>query len=593
LSSFDIKRPKPGPSPFDREAGADGPFAPPVNKLLGRSFGRSLSGLRASRDGASNQALGAKAHTVGTSISLGDGVREDPSDGASMQVLAHEVAHALGGGGSGQKAIDGGRDDAGEDEAHAASDAFRGYIDEGAEGPPPALEPATGGEAVVHRFDSGEHAHAVDNAARTMAEAGKPVDPAVAAQMARPVTLANGVTVTQGQITAMMGDYYAAYTTDPQSGKEHFDPARSFDYMNNADPKEMTKLAAIVGKEEGKVESALQQNASGTAPDVPNAMDIGPVNAVTDHRRTEVKKNDDGSQTTTGLAYLELAQRNSAHFNSGDESGTNNNMGAYDAFKKMSLEAAAQAAAMPPGPEREKAEQKALALEASGEHFLTDRFSAGHQFDKDKIVSENGGGLIGNLKARTFHEEPQEGGLDVKNAAGETWRAMDDGHWADRENADNRQRAAQATTDSYGELNSVLSGQRTPADIEAGPLAARKSTPVWDQAREDSLEKRAQGMSTLDVLTDKQVLPSVPSAIGDAAGREFDKAENGVVDAGKKVEGGASSLWGDIKDGASHAWSSASHAIGSLFGRKKGGADDLGALPKPTPAQADPHHDRA
>src|SRR5262245_36609225 len=92
-----------------------GPFSGPVNALLTESFGRSMDEIVVERgQGSANRALGAKAHTIGSTISLGDDIREDTTDVSSMQVIAHEVSHALAGGGSGEKLLDGGRHDAGE-----------------------------------------------------------------------------------------------------------------------------------------------------------------------------------------------------------------------------------------------------------------------------------------------------------------------------------------------------------------------------------------------------------------------------------------------------------------------------------------------
>ena len=79
-----------------------GPFTPQLNGLLSASFGSSLQGLQLKRgEGTKNQKIGALAHTIGNRISLGEHITEDPKDAHSMEVISHEVAHALAGGGTG------------------------------------------------------------------------------------------------------------------------------------------------------------------------------------------------------------------------------------------------------------------------------------------------------------------------------------------------------------------------------------------------------------------------------------------------------------------------------------------------------------
>ncbi len=129
-----------------------GPFDPALNAALGESFGTSMGGLSVSTgDDASNKAIGAAASTTGSDISLSSMVSEDMDDGWSMEVLAHEVAHSLAGGGTGEDLIDQ-PGDAGEAKADAAGAKFRSYVEGGMEGRAPSLRPATGGKAATHRW---------------------------------------------------------------------------------------------------------------------------------------------------------------------------------------------------------------------------------------------------------------------------------------------------------------------------------------------------------------------------------------------------------------------------------------------------------
>lgn len=101
-----------------------GPFNPQVNALLSQSFGQSLSDISVARgEGAKNRKISAEAHTIDRHISLGVHIKEDPSDAHSMEVIAHEVSHALARGGSGQHIIN----QAGDPGEHAAYDAGRQF----------------------------------------------------------------------------------------------------------------------------------------------------------------------------------------------------------------------------------------------------------------------------------------------------------------------------------------------------------------------------------------------------------------------------------------------------------------------------------
>jgi len=150
----------------DRSAGpgrapaGPGPFSADwLNGALATAFGMGLDGLdaRFGETGA-NDALGAQAQTEGQQMRFGGGVDADPAqpqaaDPAALEIIAHETAHALAGGGSGQAALDG-AGDPGEATADQAGQAFRRWAESGFEGPVPSLKPAQGGKASIHRYSS-------------------------------------------------------------------------------------------------------------------------------------------------------------------------------------------------------------------------------------------------------------------------------------------------------------------------------------------------------------------------------------------------------------------------------------------------------
>ncbi len=523
--------------------GARGPFAPPVTSLLRNCFGHMLDDITVARDeGGKNRGIGAAAHTIGRHISLGDNIKEDPADPHSMEVITHEVAHALGAPGQRQHVLDR-AGDPGEHAAYDAGRSLRSFIQGGGKGPAPQLKPAHGGRAGVHRFEAGEHADAVDNAASLLKDAetqgrkgAVTVDPKVAAQMNKKIKLDNGLEVTPGEITAMMGDFYGAFDKD---GK--FNASKSFDALNSADPKEMREILKAVNAEKesvAKVKSGQESEFHETDP--------GQLENLTKWREQKV----DAGGTTTGFSMLELASKNDSHFNKKDESGTDNNMGAYTTFHKMALEAAAKGD-----------KNKALALEASAQHFMTDRFAGGHQFDKDALMKASGKpGLLAQGVARIEHNKYNEQGVQVGNEQGESWNALGDAHWADKGNEQNRFQAAKAVYASYAELNSALDGKLSPdkiKDLSSSDLAAHKTVPKFDEQFQKKVEKEGADLSYPDLI--KEVGPDALNAAGPTIQRTLINSGATGRNLVKSWEENADSLnpmkaWNWLKGTAGEAW---------------------------------------
>ena len=109
-----------------------------------------MDGLSATFGDGEVASVGANATTTGADMAFAPGVAERQDDPAALETIAHEVAHALAGGGSGAHALDQ-AGDAGEASAEASGARFAAWVSGGMKGTAPRLRPATGGQAEVHR----------------------------------------------------------------------------------------------------------------------------------------------------------------------------------------------------------------------------------------------------------------------------------------------------------------------------------------------------------------------------------------------------------------------------------------------------------
>jgi Domain of unknown function (DUF4157) len=474
-----------------------GPFSPEINSVLTTAFGESLEDVSVTRGAQQfNDAIGARASAVGSQIFLNGDITESLESPDSMEIIAHEVAHALRPSSGAKLLSDSG--DAGERQAHDAGRAVRGGLERGhvASG---SAQAASGGEASVQRWESFEHKRSVDQALTNL-PAGTQVDPAVAAQLQAKIKLANGLEVSPGQITALMGDLYGQFD---KKGK--FDPKASFDQLNNGDPKEMKKLLGLLAREDAgeEIEASEWESA------------------------TRNRRGDSGS-------YLELAQRNDSHFSAPGNTGTDNNLGTYSAFHQMALEAAAKGDM-----------NTARALEASSMHYLTDRHAGGHNINKADVMAASGrdpGGVLANMAVKTAHDDLNENGTTVANAAGDSWRAYGDGEWESKGNEENKRRTSQSVYTSWNELTQAGSGARTPEDLAKGGYAALGTVPQWDQQRQEGAEAVARNTTIPEMLWNYG--SDLPDALVGKAKRAF----------GKYVENPVSDAWDWTKDKAGKAW---------------------------------------
>lgn len=477
-----------------------------VGEALVDCFGPAVAGVEIhGGEDAPNDDIGALGSAEGRRVSLSSDIDPARGDRQSLEVLGHEVAHALAGSSSGETALDQ-PGDPGEARADATGARFAAYVSGGMRGPAPRLHAATGGRARVQRFESSEHKDAVDGALDRLSASGDEslnslgadaqglLDPTKKIK----VGAGDGVELTPGEITAMMGDFYGAFDENGD-----FNPGASFHQLMNADPEELAALKELIDREEEGEEISPGQWSNALAGRKGESFEY------TDPKTGETK-------TFEQLGYLDLATRNNSHFSAETMEGTNNNMGAYSVFHEMALEEAQRLADNPEcSPENEEALNRLRALEACGMHYLTDRHASGHNFEKKGVMDASGynerglaswdwpglawgldaysgWGTTANLFVKAVHDEWNEGGLDVQSAQGDAWRAYGDGHWHDSQNHDNRDRTAASVGTSWAELGAVLNGAVSKETVDQEGYGAKDTVPAWNPQNQVAAEERAE-----------------------------------------------------------------------------------------------------
>lgn len=153
----------------------------------------------------------------------------------------------------------------------------------------------------------------------------------------------NGVSFTYGQIMTM-GDFYDTY-----------------DDLAKAPAAELTKVKTLVQKDEVHYRNTVLGIGSG-----------GP----------SVKNSEWGSSAGIGSRFMDLALKNYAHFSptiSSFKTSTDSNKLMWQRYHSRAIamaRAGTNSSALPP----------AYMVNAFGDHFLTDAFSAGHLINKDEVM---------------------------------------------------------------------------------------------------------------------------------------------------------------------------------------------------------------
>ncbi|WP_323160029.1 phospholipase [Pseudomonas fluorescens] len=302
------------------------------------------------------------------------------------------------------------------------------------------------------RFEGAEHTAVGDNTRLRFVEGAEPV----LAQNV-PLHLPNGLALTYGQVLALGGDFYGIVDRPINEGSTPADRLQRFTAAFDslaalpASKAEATQVLAIMQKEIDAVKQAIKE---GKQPH--EAYD-----ALGDTLSEEWNKITGGGSFVSALfplgRYLKLAANNADHF--GEWARL-----AYIAGHTAALQTAAAAHAS----QDELQLQRAYAMNAFADHYLTDLFSSGHlRVPRKAMAAAVTPSDLGSLITRFMHDEDSKFGLKVCNGHGEQWRAFGDKRYFDTTDADNRNQVNQAVQDSADEVYAAYSSGNVPTTFNA------------------------------------------------------------------------------------------------------------------------------
>lgn len=331
------------------------------------------------------------------------------------------------------------------------------------------------------RFEGAEHTAIGDNTRLRFIENAEPVF----AQNV-PLHLPNGLALTYGQVLALGGDFYGIVDRPINEGATPADRLQrftaAFDSLAalTASKTEATQILAIMQKEIDAVKQAIKD---GKQPH--EAYD-----ALGDTLSEEWNKITGGGSFVSALfplgRYLKLAANNADHFGEWARQ-------AYIAGHTAALQTAAAAHAS----QDELRLERAYAMNAFADHYLTDLFSSGHlRVPRKAMAAAVTPSDLGSLITRFMHDEDSKFGLKVRNGHGEQWRAFGDKRYFDAANADNRNQVNQAVQDSADEVYAAYSSGNVPTTFNALQRLP-DLTAVLDPANNFSPLFRLQGNKVL------------------------------------------------------------------------------------------------
>ncbi|HXH38303.1 MAG TPA: phospholipase [Thermoanaerobaculia bacterium] len=301
----------------------------------------------------------------------------------------------------------------------------------------------------VAQFEGGEHT-AIGNSV-TLSFPGTGALPAATA----PLTLANNLQLTYGQIVALAGDFYGVPANPISSGttfaqQQQFFLA-AFNTLNN-DP--TTQAAQILGVMQTEINAVRQAMLNGEQSS--SAYEV-----LGDTLSAQWNKITGGGSFVTPWyplgRYLQLAAVNFDHF-------SQDAVTSYTAGHAAAL-AQAVVASQQSGAAQIAALQMAYAMNAFADHFLSDLFSSGHmRTPRRQLYDSVTPSDLGSLLSREMHDEDSLFGLIVTSVnGGVTWRAYGDKRYADTVDQGNAGLVDDAVQTSASEVfQAFSSGQAIP-----------------------------------------------------------------------------------------------------------------------------------
>ena len=302
------------------------------------------------------------------------------------------------------------------------------------------------------RFEGAEHTAIGDNTRLRFVENAEPV----LAQNV-PLHLPNGLALTYGQVLALGGDFYGVVDRPINEGATPADRLQRFSAAFDTlatlptSRSEAPQILAIMQKEIDAVKQAIKD---GKPPH--EAYD-----ALGDTLSEEWNKITGGGSFVSALfplgRYLKLAANNADHFGEWARQ-------AYIAGHTAALQTAAAAHAS----QDELQLERAYAMNAFADHYLTDLFSSGHlRVPRKAMAVAVTPSDLGSLITRFMHDEDSKFGLKVRNARGEQWRAFGDKRYFEAADTDNRNQVNQAVQDSADEVYAAYSSGNVPTTFNA------------------------------------------------------------------------------------------------------------------------------
>ncbi|MBZ0231486.1 MAG: DUF4157 domain-containing protein, partial [Deltaproteobacteria bacterium] len=383
--------------------------------------------------------LQAHAYATGQDIHFGEGAY-DPSSAAGKHLIAHEVAHTVqqrSGTAVQRSSLVSSPADAAETEADHFADAFVAGRATSA-----LLSPGTRPAAAVHRFDRGEH---MDIPTKHLKE-----------------------------LYAFLGTKEGeAWATS------HGHDARKLRARMKHDP-------VIKGEK-------LHGNKASNPDGAPTEYDYGDPTALMgdlfgkwedlhaatpEQRKGLLEANSTAEyQKHSKGQYLALAKKNDDHF-------AGRNQESWLKHHQLAIEKSMAAAT------DDAAFEEALFVEAAGAHFLTDAFSAGHQFVKADLLAlvlndlakhpitttnpqmQSYVGALGDVNTaqmviKLIHDRMNEEGFEVENDRGMKWRTLGDGALA--RSPETQRIAALAVFESRQQ---VIDARGTDAPVNVDDIAS-------------------------------------------------------------------------------------------------------------------------